>query len=83
MIEDDALHKLLVDFFELPLTTAPDDLSQHAIANWDSLAMVQLIGELQATFEVEFDLDEIERLRSYAEISASLQRKRALRQAND
>jgi acyl carrier protein len=35
---------------------------------WDSLAMVQLIGELQAVFAVDFDIEEIQTLRSYAEI---------------
>jgi hypothetical protein len=34
--------------------------------------MVQLISELQATFSVDFDLDEIQRLRSYDEIRAAL-----------
>ena len=43
--------------------------------NWDSLAMVQLITELERRFSVEFDLEEIHRLRSYAEIQETLSRK--------
>ena len=38
--------------------------------------MVQLITEMQSAFEVEFDIDEIERLKSYAEIRAALARKK-------
>ena len=64
----DRLRDLLIDFFGLPAETQTQDLSQKALANWDSLAMVQLIGELQAAFAIEFDIDEIQTLRSYEEI---------------
>ena len=37
--------------------------------------MVQLIADLQGTFMIEFDLNEIERLRSYAEIRSALSEK--------
>jgi len=76
MNESDALRDLLITFFELPPTSATDDLTQASIAKWDSLAMVQLITEMQSAFEVEFDIDEIERLRSYTEIRAALARKK-------
>jgi acyl carrier protein len=76
MNESDALRDLLIAFFELPPTSATNDLTQASIAKWDSLAMVQLITEMQSAFEVEFDIDEIERLKSYAEIRAVLARKK-------
>ncbi len=75
MSNDDPLRRLLIDFFELPEDTRADELTQQAIAAWDSLAMVQLIGELQGTFAVDFELDEIESLRSYGEIRNTLTRK--------
>jgi acyl carrier protein len=75
MSESDALLTLLVDFFDLPAQTAPDELRQDALAQWDSLAMVQLITELQGTFGVDFELEEIEHLRSYDEIRTALARK--------
>jgi hypothetical protein len=37
--------------------------------------MVQLIADLQGTFSVEFDLEEIQSLRSYDEIRSALSRK--------
>jgi acyl carrier protein len=64
----DRLRELLIDFFDLPAETGTEELSQKALPVWDSLAMVQLIGELQATFAVDFDIDEIQTLRSYDEI---------------
>jgi acyl carrier protein len=75
MNDSDQLHQLLVDFFGLPADTPSEQITQQAIGSWDSLAMVQLIADLQGTFRAEFDLDEIERLRSYDEISHALSRK--------
>lgn len=72
----DTLQNLLTDFFELPANTPRRELRQEMIAKWDSLAMVQLITELQGTFGVEFDLEEIGHLRSYDEIRAALLRRR-------
>jgi acyl carrier protein len=75
MSNSDPLLRLLTDFFNLPPGIPPQEITQQAIASWDSLAMVQLIADLQGTFSVEFDLDEIEALRSYAEIRCALSRK--------
>lgn len=75
MRNKDRLHELLIDFFGLPSDTGTEQLSQAALPAWDSLAMVQLIGELQANFSVEFDIDEIQELRSYEEIRDCLARK--------
>ena len=74
----DPLHKLLVEFFELPPETASDAIDQRSVQRWDSLAMVQLITELQHVFSVEFELQQIEHLRSYHEIRDALERKGAL-----
>lgn len=74
-MKDNPLYGLLVEFFDLPTNTRSEDISQQLVANWDSLAMVQLITELERRFSIEFDLDEIQRLRSYAEIREALSRK--------
>jgi acyl carrier protein len=75
MNETDALRELLIEFFQLPTTTPASEIVQASVAQWDSLAMVQLITELQSAFRVQFDLDEIERLTSYDEIRTILLRK--------
>ena len=75
MQDRDALLRLLREFFNLPPHVRPQEITQKTIAEWDSLAMVQLIADLQGTFGVEFDLDEIQALRSYDEISRALARK--------
>ncbi len=75
MNEPDALRELLVEFFELPPETPVAELAQLTVAKWDSLAMVHLITELQTAFTVEFELDEIDQLTSYAQIRQALLQK--------
>jgi len=74
-VETDRLRDLLIEFFELPPDTMASDIVQERIAKWDSLAMVQLIVELQTVFGVEFEVDEIDRLTSYSQIGEALGRK--------
>ena len=71
MQDRDALLRLLTEFFNLPPDVRPQEITQKAVAEWDSLAMVQLIADLQGTFLIDFDLEEIDRLRSYEEIRAT------------
>jgi acyl carrier protein len=72
MRDKDPLLHLLIDFFGLPPHTPPENIAQNLLPAWDSLAMVQLISELQGTFSIDFNLEEIEYLRSYDEIRAAL-----------
>jgi acyl carrier protein len=74
-VETDRLRDVLIEFFELPPDTMASDIAQERIAKWDSLAMVQLIVELQTEFGVEFEVDEIDRLTSYSQIGEALGRK--------
>jgi acyl carrier protein len=75
MRDTDRLLRLLLEFFNLSPDTQPRDINQNAVASWDSLAMVQLIADLQGTFAIEFDLEEIDALRSYDEIRLALSKK--------
>lgn len=78
MQSSDSLRQLLVEFFDLPADTPVEEITQSGVPKWDSLAMVQLITELQNRFSVEFDLEEIQALQSYQEIHDTLARKGAL-----
>ena len=75
MNNKDPLLGLLLEFFDLPADTRPENIRQQLLPSWDSLSMVQLITELEGTFLVNFDIDEIDRLRSYEEIQDALCRK--------
>ena len=75
MNASDALRQLLIDFFDLPSDINAEDLTQKAIPAWDSLASVQLIAELQGRFNVDFDVEQLESLRSLSGIATALSRK--------
>jgi acyl carrier protein len=75
MNDNDPLLSLLLEFFDLPADTRPENIRQQLLPSWDSLAMVQLITELEGRFLVAFDIDEIQQLRSYDEIRDTLRRK--------
>lgn len=75
MNNNDSLRHLLAEFFDLPPNTRIEEFTQDRVPAWDSLAMVQLITELQAAFRIEFGLEEIENLRSYEEIRQALTRR--------
>lgn len=75
MDSEDRLLPLLLEFFELPADTRPEDIKQQSVPAWDSLAMVQLITDLEQAFSVNFDIEEIGRLRSYQEIRDALLRR--------
>ena len=77
MNNNDPLLDLLLEFFDLPAGTRPENIRQQLLPSWDSLAMVQLITELERKFLVNFDIDEIQRLRSYDEIRDALSRRAA------
>jgi acyl carrier protein len=75
MAVEDRLLPLLLEFFELPADTRPQDISQQSLSAWDSLATVQLITDLEQAFSVSFEVEEIVRLRSYEEIRDALLRR--------
>ncbi len=75
---EDYLLLLLIEFFELPPHAQAGNITQKSIPAWDSLAMVQLVTELEEIFSVEFDLEQIRRLRSYQEIWNALNEKGVL-----
>ena len=72
MDPEDRLLPLLLEFFELPAGTRPEDITQQSLPAWDSLATVQLITDLERAFSVRFDIEEIVKLRSYEEIRGAL-----------
>ena len=51
--------KAVADVFGVDPNALDDKSSQENIPKWDSLAMVSLVAELEAVFEVQFDIMEI------------------------
>lgn len=59
MNNQDKLLKAAATVFGVDPTLLNDDSSQENVPRWDSLAMVNLVAELEAAFEVQFDIMDI------------------------
>ncbi len=54
---EDKLEEIFSCLFEID--TLEDDMSPETVKNWDSLAHLTLVEELENAFDVKFSLDEI------------------------
>jgi len=59
MNNQDKLLKAAATVFGVDPASLNDDSSQENVPRWDSLAMVNLVAELEVAFEVQFDIMEI------------------------
>ena len=51
--------QIFVDIFSVDEDELNDDFTFKAVENWDSLTHLTLIGELEDTFDVMFETDDI------------------------
>jgi len=66
------LYAIVASLFGLRIEDVNDGTSQDAVEQWDSMGTVTLISELEAAFDVEFDLMELGAFRSVGEIRSVL-----------
>lgn len=59
MSNQEKLFKAAAEVFGVDPATINDESSQESVPKWDSLGMVNLVAELEAVFEVQFDIMEI------------------------
>lgn len=64
----DKVHDLISDFLKIDINSITDDLGPGDIEEWDSLAHQGLILELEKTFEIKLDIDDILEMESVEEI---------------
>ena len=57
------------------LTLDEDFLREGNIEGWDSLGHLNLLMELEREFGIKFSLDDIERSRTFRDITALIERK--------
>jgi acyl carrier protein len=72
MSNDDELKAVFVEVLAIDPRDYNDNLCQDNVGTWDSMAMVSLITEIEAAFELELDLLEFSRFISVASIKAVL-----------
>lgn len=62
----------------VPVASINDDSDQDSLPGWDSLAMVNLVMELETLFNVSFDLLEIAEFKSVRIVKLFLEAKGVL-----
>jgi acyl carrier protein len=75
MSNSETLMKALSAVLNEPVSRIRDESTQDTLPNWDSLAMVNLVPELEQAFGVEFDILEIADFKSVALIKTILSEK--------
>jgi acyl carrier protein len=75
MTNHDKLMKALSEVLDVPVDLINDDSDQDSLPNWDSLAMVNLIMELETLFDISFEILEIAEFKSVRIIKLFLEAK--------
>lgn len=55
----DKLKQVIADCLQISVNRVTPSLSQDDIADWDSMAMVNLISEIETVFNVSFDINDM------------------------
>jgi len=57
--------RIFIESFDLEKSRLNDKLEYNSIESWDSIGHMQMIAELEDTFEIEFEMDDIINFSSY------------------
>lgn len=60
--------KIVAKVLEIPVDKVLDNSSQKTIQNWDSLAHLNLVMELEKEFDIAFDTQEVFTMETVEEI---------------
>ena len=69
------LCKVVAEVFNVKLNSIDMNTNSNNIKNWDSLGMINLITEIEKTFNIKFDILEIPLLHSIKIIIEKLEKK--------
>ena len=65
MSSKDSYDNIFIESFDLDKKQLNDKLEYNSIESWDSIGHMQMIAELEDTFEIEFEMDDIINFSSY------------------
>ena len=65
MSNKDNYDRVFIESFDLDEKKLNDKLEYNSIKSWDSIGHMQMIAELEDTFEIEFEMDDIIDFSSY------------------
>ncbi|WP_439890366.1 acyl carrier protein [Ralstonia sp. 25C] len=59
MSNTEKLHQVFASSLQIPLEKVVDDLTYNTIPEWDSVAHMALIAEIESAFDIMMDTDDI------------------------
>ena len=65
MSNEEKYKKVFMDFFSLDEGELKNDIEYNSIKLWDSIGHMELMAELEDTFEIEIETDDIINFSSY------------------
>ena len=65
MNKKETYNRVFIESFDLDEKQLNDKLEYNSIESWDSIGHMQIIAELEDTFEIEFEMDDIIDFSSY------------------
>ena len=65
---------MLADVFQIELSASIEDLTQDEVEEWDSFNHLRLVSELEDTFEISIDDEDIPDMLSLQQVKDLLQR---------
>jgi acyl carrier protein len=66
----DKIKNIMASVLEVPESQLKEDTTQNQVANWDSLRHLNLVIELEETFNVSYEPEEIAEMNSLEKITA-------------
>lgn len=75
MSDDDKLLELLAEVFRSDKATITDSLAYNSGPTWDSLAQMELIAAIEATYDIELSAEEILEINTVGKLRKLLKRR--------
>ena len=70
------IDKIISKHIHVPIERLNDGISYEKESGWDSVNHLKMVAELEKTFKIEFDIDEITELDTVGKIRALVLKKR-------
>jgi acyl carrier protein len=71
---DKKLKEILAKVLLIDESKISDDMSRKTVKEWDSMAHLMLVSEIESAFEVTMDDDDIMEIQTVADIKKTLQK---------
>ena len=72
--QDKKLKNILAKVLLIDETEISDEMSRKNVKEWDSMAHLMLVSEIESAFEVTMDDDDIMEIQTVADIKKTLQK---------